>query len=183
VDVVESRPGGGIAVVVSTFDNPGRILLLDRAGRTEGEVRYMEKREGLLLDAVSVAAGPGGIFYLGFLFQDKIEKWDASGKRSWSKNLFGGKGVETSKIQGFAIPKETCILDVALDSRGRVYALGGHRAKNRARDVFVLDPAGTVTAGLILPETSHCLYFDDRDFLYVRADDGITLKKYRLIFE
>jgi hypothetical protein len=183
VEAVEPRPGGGIAVVVSTFETPGRILFYDRDGRPDGEMRYMEKREGFLLDTVNIALAPGGAVYLGFLFQDKVERWDLAAGRSWSRSPLGGKKVETTAVQGFALPNETCYLDVAVDSRGRVYALGGKRAKNRARDVFIMDPAGTVTATLTLPEPSHCLYFDGRDFLYVRADEGVTLKKYRLVFD
>ena len=183
VDALESRPGGGVAVVVSNFQDPGRIVLLDRRGEVEGEVRYMTKSEGPLLDSVNIAAGPGEVFTLGFLFQDKVEKWDAAGLMSWTANLFGGKAVETKMIGGFALPQDTCVLDVAVDGRGRTFALGGKRAKNRGRDVFVLNPEGKVEATFVLPEPSHCLYIDDRNFLYVRADDGITLKKYRMVFE
>jgi len=181
-EAVEARPGGGVAVVVGTFERPGRVLLLDRDGRTEGELRYLEKREGFLLDTVNIALAPGGVVYLGFLFQDKVERWNLAFGRSWSRNLFGGKKSGTTSVHGFSLPNETFVLDLDVDSRGRVYVLGGKSAKNRGRDVFVLDPSGALKATLTLPEPSHCLYIDGRDFLYVRADDGITLKKYRLVF-
>ncbi|MBM3295800.1 MAG: 6-bladed beta-propeller [Candidatus Aminicenantes bacterium] len=183
VEAVEARPGGGLAVVVSAFDAPGRVLFLDPDGRTAGELRYREKREGFLLDTVSLALAPGGAVYLGFLFQDRIERWDLSAGRSWSRSLFGGKASETTNVRGFALPKDTFILDIAVDSLGRVYALGGKQARNRARDVFVLDASGALTAVLTLPQPSHCLHFDSRDFLYVRAEEGTALKKFRLVFD
>ncbi|MEA3421137.1 MAG: hypothetical protein U9Q97_05610, partial [Acidobacteriota bacterium] len=49
------------------------------------------------------------------------------------------------------------------------------------RDVYVLDPEGKQKAVLTLPEGSHCIYIDGSDFLYSRAGDGITLKKYRIV--
>jgi hypothetical protein len=182
VDGVEARPGGGVAVVVSSYDSPGRILFFDPDGRPAGELRYMEKSEGFLLDKVTfIPASDGGI-YLGYLFQDKVERWTLSGDRSWSRHLFGGKKSEMTTVEGFSLPRDTFVLDIALDSRGRIYVLGGKQAKNRGRDVVILDSSGAQVGALTLPEPSHCLHFDDRDYLYVRADQGVTLKKYRLVF-
>lgn len=183
VDALESRPGGGIAVAVSDFQNPGRIVLLDGRGEPEGELRYMARSEGWLLDTVSVAAAPGDVLYLGFLFQDRIERWGANGLKSWSTSLFGGKPSETKLIAGFTLPRETFVLDLAVDGRGRTYALGGKKSPHRGRDVYVLSPDGKLETMFTLPEPSHCLYFDPRGFLYVRADDGVSLKKYRVVYK
>ena len=51
------------------------------------------------------------------------------------------------------------------------------------RDVFVLGPEGAVLGSFVLPEPSHSVYFDHRDFLYVSADGGVTMKKYRVTFK
>ncbi|MBM3311661.1 MAG: hypothetical protein FJY80_09150 [Candidatus Aminicenantes bacterium] len=181
-DGVEVWPDRGLAVVVNSYDSPGKILFFDPDGQPAAELRYMEKVEGLLLDKVTFVLAPDGGIYIGYLFQDKVERWTLSGGRSWSRNLFGGKKSETTTVQGFSLPRDTFVFDIALDSRGRVYVLGGKRAKNHGRDVAILDASGALVGALTLPEPSHCLHFDNRDFLYVRADQGVTLKKYRLVF-
>ena len=112
---------------------------------------------------------------------DRIEKFDESGKRLWSRNLLGIKKVKTEKISSYIVPTEIVYKDVALDPSGNAYVLGGKFAANRSRDVYVLNPDGELLSTLTLPDTSHCIYIDRKNFLYSRANDGITLKKYRIV--
>jgi len=172
-----------VAVASMSFQEPGRILVLNGEGKVLSEIAYADKNAGVLMDSISFVPDAEGMFYLAYLFQDRIEKWSPDGKRLWSRNLFGGKKAETKKISSFTVPGETCFKDIAMDGRGHVLVLGGRLAKAPGRTVFVLNTEGELLTTFTLPDTSHCLYFDRGRSLYVRANDGITLKKYRILYE
>jgi len=159
------------------------ILILDGAGRTTGRLVYMERSGGWLQDSVSFAGDGRGGFLIAFLFQDRVERWADAATRKWSRSYFGGRPVATERISGISLPSETCFKDVALDSRGLIYVLGGNRAKRSGRDILVLDGDGSLVQTLTLPEPSHCAYIDRKDRLYVRADEGVTIKRYEIRYE
>jgi len=172
-----------MAIAVMGIQGPGKIVVADGSGRVLTELAYQEKYTGPMMDSVSVALDGQGHFYLAYVFQDRIESWDRSGKRLWSKNLLGIKKVEMKKIADYLLPTEVCYKDVSLDDRGRLFVLAGKHAKNPSRDVYVLSPSGEWLSTLTLPDTTHCIYIDRQNFLYARANQGITLKKYRLNYE
>ncbi len=172
-----------IGVVVIGIQNPGSIMILDSGGRVQSELAYLEKQEGLLMDSVSLALDGQGLFYLAYLFQDRIEKWDHKGKRLWSMNLSGIGKVALKKIDSFVLPTEVFYKDISLDDRGHIFVLAGKQANNPSRDIYVLSPSGAMMSTLTLPETTHCIYIGPQNFLYVRANEGMTLKKYKLIYE
>ena len=78
------------------------------------------------------------------------------------------------------LPTKLVYKDIALDSSGNVFILGGSFSKNPSSDIYVLSPEGELLTTITLPETSHCIYIDSRNFLYSRANEGVTLKKFRL---
>jgi hypothetical protein len=172
-----------IVLAAMGFPEPGKVVVVDGRGRIQTELAYFEKDAGLMMDSVSAALDGQGHFYLAYLFQDKIEKWDERGQRLWSKNLLGIKKVERKKIENYLLPTEVCYKDVCLDEGGRLFVLAGKFAKNPSRDVYILSPSGEWLSTLTLPDTTHCIYIDRENFLYARANEGITLKKYRLIYE
>jgi hypothetical protein len=172
-----------VAVASMSFQEAGRILVLNGEGKVLSEIAYADKNAGVLMDSISFVPDAEGRFYLAYLFQDRIEKWSPDGKRLWSRNLLGGKKAEMKKISSFTVPGETCFKDIALDGGGHVFVLGGRLAKAPGRTVFVLNTEGELLTTFTLPDTSHCLYFDRGRSLYVRANDGITLKKYRILYE
>ena len=172
-----------VAVAAMSFQGPGRILVLNGEGKVLSEIAYLDKDAGVLMDSISFVPDAEGRFYLAYLFQDRIEKWSPDGKRLWSRDLLGGKKTETKKISTFTLPGETCFKDIALDGRGHVFVLGGRLAKAPSRTVFVLNTEGELLTTFTLPDTSHCLYLDRGQFLFARANDGITLKKYRILYD
>ena len=174
---------GRVAVAAMSFQAPGKILVLNDDGKVLSEIAYLDGSPGILMDSISFIPDAAGNFYLAFLFQDRIEKWSSDGKRLWSRSLLGGKKSGTKKISSFSLPGETCFKDIALDRRGHVLVLGGHLSKAPSRTVFVLNMEGDLLTTFDLPDTSHCLYVDRRNFLYARANDGVTLKKYRILYE
>lgn len=172
-----------IAAAVMGFQGPGKIVVLNAEGKVQAELAYQEKDEGMMMDSVCVALDGRGDIYIAYVFQDRIERWTAAGLRLWSKSLHGLKTIKKERLAGFFLPTETRFKDISLDRSGSIFVLGGKVAKNPSRDVYILNPSGELISTLTLPDTTHCIYIDRRDFLYVRANDGITLKKYRLAHE
>lgn len=175
---------GRLAVAVMGMASPGKVLMLDADGRVLSEFIPAEgPGKGILMDSMSFAQDKDGQFYVAYLFRDSVEKWTREGNRLWSKAFLGQKKIATTEVQSLVLPSETCFKDVALDAFGHVFVLGGKLSKHPSRDVYVLDKYGALLATFTLPEPSHCLHIDGRNYLYARANDGITLKKYKILYD
>jgi len=176
-----------VAVLTMRALGASSLQVLNAEGTLLSELSFADPKAGLLMDSASFTALPDGSFVIAYLFQDRVERWTAEGRRVWSRAVLGPKKVPTTKMDSplgsLTLPTETCFHDIAADSRGRLFVLGGRMAKNAARDVFVLDADGRLFTTFTLPDTSHCLVIDGKDQLYVRANEGITLKKYRMRYE
>ena len=133
-----------------------------------------------MLDIVNFDFDPQGNLYIAHNFQDRVEKFDSEGKKLWSKRLVKVRKLETTKIQSLELPAKVIYKDVALNSQGHLFVLGGSYSKNPSQDVYVLSPEGEILATIALPDTSHCIYIDSQDYLYSRANEGVTLKKFRM---
>ncbi len=169
-----------IAVSTLPTTEAGAIYIFDSKGKIQHEFPYSAKQMPLTMDSVSFEFDQQRNLYLAYVIQDKIEKFDAGGKKLWSKTLLGVKKVEKKKIASFILPTKLIYKDIALDRSGNLYILGGSYSKNPSRDVYLLNPEGTLLATLTLPDTSHCIYCDSEDYLNARANEGVTLKKFRL---
>ncbi len=174
---------GLVAVVVLSANGQSHLEFYDREGKIVRKVHFSERPSSLLLDMVSFDLDSQGNVYLAYNFVDKIVKFDDRGKKLWSKNLLGIKQVKSEKISSYLVPTEIVYKDVALDRSGNLYVLGGKFSANRSRDVYVLSPDGELLSTLTLPDTSHCIYIDGENFLYSRANEGVTLKKYRMVYK
>jgi hypothetical protein len=183
VSAMRALSGDRIAVHCLSVGEGGAILVLDGAGRILDRLDYMPRPEGFLQDSVSFLADGRSGFVIAYLFLDRVERWTAPTTLAWARSYFGGKPVVTEKAGEYDVPKETCFKDVARDSRGFLYVLAGNRAKHSGRDILVLDAGGALLQTLTLPEPSHCLYIDGKDRLYVRADDGIAVRRYEIRYE
>ena len=170
-----------VAVMVLSARSESRLHFYDQKGTLVKTVPFSERPSQMLMDMVSFDLDSLGNLYLAYNFADRIVKFDGSGKKVWSKPLLGIKQVKREKISSHVVPTEIVYKDVALDRYGNLYVLGGKFSKNRSRDVYVLSPDGDLVSTLTLPDTSHCIYIDSKNFLYSRANDGITLKKYRMV--
>lgn len=169
-----------IAVAPLMVNSPSQICFYNAAGKIERVLTLGQLSAGLIMDQFSFIFDNYKNVYVAYTFQDKIEKIDTQGARIWSTELLGIKKVKKEKISGYVLPTEIIYKDVDLDSRGNIYILGGSFSANPSRDVYVLNPEGIQIATLTLSDTSHCIYIDDKDFLYSRANAGVTLKKYRI---
>jgi outer membrane protein assembly factor BamB len=170
-----------VAIAALSARREAHLAFYDRKGKIVKRIPFSESPSPMLMDMVSFDIDRRGCLYLAYNFADRIEKFDESGKRVWTKNLLGIKQVKRKKIASHVVPIDIVYKDVALDKSGNLYVLGGKFSRNRSRDVYILNPDGEHRWTFTLPDTSHCIYIDGKDFLYARANDGITLKKYRMV--
>jgi sugar lactone lactonase YvrE len=169
-----------IAVVALVLNQSGCIHVYDYRGQMLKQFKYTEKQKSSMMDWVEIDFDSEGNLYVVYNFQDRIEKFDANGGRLWSRSYLDIKKVKTKKVGPWEVPDKIVFKDIVFDSDERLYVLGGGHSKNPSRDVYVLNRDGEILATFTLPESSHCLYIDLGNFLYTRANDGITLKKYRI---
>ena len=181
---LRALPDGKLAAAVVGMPSPAKLLVMDGQGRLLSEFPLSDSRDaGLLMDSAGFDLDAQGQFYIAYLFRDRVEKRTRDGRPVWGKSFLGRKTAATTSVQNLLLPKETCFKDVAVDAFGHVFVLGGKLSKNPSRDVYILNADGVLLTTLTLPEPSHCLYIDGRNFLYARADEGLTLKKYRILYD
>ncbi len=177
-----AAPGRLIVGGMNFPGSPAKWTEIDAQGRRLSETTYLQKVDLYLSDSLSMAIDRAGQIYVAFSHRDRIEKRDPGGQILWTRSLEGAGEPEVETIAGLRLAKTIFSYDLAVDNEGRVLVLAGGRAKHPARDVRVFDAKGEALPGFTLPEPSHCLYVDSKGFLYVRANAGVTLKKYRLAF-
>ena len=157
------------------------IWLADSQGRTTGEIAYGIDTDNPASDRACFAFS-GQDLVLAYNFKDRVERVDRQGRKAWSRSLFHLPDVPMKNFLGMKLPKQFVYKDVAVDSAGRIYILGGGLADPPSREVYVLTPDGELLTKIILPDTSHCLAIDSQDFLYSRANEGVTIKKFKVQF-
>jgi len=160
-----------------------RIIILNEEGDVIREIVYSKKILPFMMDLVSFDIDSHGHIYIAFNFIDRIMKLDEKGGEVWSRSLLKKRKVKKEKISSYLVPTELVYKDISLDGEGNLFVLGGHLSKNRSRDVYVLSSEGKYLTSFSLPEQSHCLHVDRENFLYSRANDGITLKKFKMRYE
>ena len=173
-----------LAAAVLGMPDPARLLVMDGQGKVLSEFPLADPRDkGLLLDSAGFAQDRQGQFYIAYLFRDRIEKRTGAGAPVWGRSYLGQKVPAMTAVQTIALPRDTCFKDVAVDAFGHVFVLGGKLARNPSRDVYVLGSDGALLTTFALPEPSHCLHIEARNYLYARANEGLTLKKYRILYD
>lgn len=171
-------------IVISTLSvgTTECIIAIDSEGNPINDIKYLNKEQDYWKNFRKFEIDKQGNLYVVYTFEDKIEKFNKNNKKLWTKSLLGKKKVkrEKSKFEPSGLPTEVMYKDIALDTLGNLFILGGHIFKHRSRDVYVLDQSGRDLTTFTLPESSHCIHIDNHNFLYSRAGMGTTLKKYSL---
>jgi hypothetical protein len=129
--------------------------------------------------------GKGGILAVD-AWSDRIVKLDRELRVQFIKHPLGiktPKPKDLGSIEGIgpiSVPAELVMKSVQFDSKNRAYILLGSLTQNPSRDVLIMDAEGEIIGNLTLPETSHMIHIDGRDFLYYRSAEGMTVKKVKI---
>jgi hypothetical protein len=174
-------PDGRYALADVSISEPGKIILFNNMGKFLREYRYSPKKGPMMMDWVSFEMDSRENLFLAYSFQDKIEGFDSNGRKLWSKSLIGLKSVKSQKVGPWKVPQSMVFKDIELDSHGRLYVLGGGYSEKPSQTVYVLNREGDHLSTFYLPESSHCIYIDRWGYLYSRAFEGVSLKKFRIV--
>jgi hypothetical protein len=163
--------------LASGHGGESRLITMNARGEIIQEISCARGETSLMMNNANFDVDKNGCFYLAYNFQDRIEKIDKNGKVLWSRSLLGGKKVEPENKFGLKLPAYFIYKGIALNQKGDIFVLGGSLSIHKSRDIYVLDGDGNMTATMTLPDATHCIYLDQKGYLYTRADEGLTIKK------
>lgn len=176
-----------IAISTFSFEKSSYILIFDRKGNIKRKIEYfkLDDIKKSMLGMVKFETDERENFYIVYSFQDKVEKLDKDGKKLWSLSLFNNKKVKMKKFERsfFELAQEVVYKDIEIDKEGNIFVLCGSFSKNNSRDVYVIDQNGKYLTTFTLPDTSHRIHIDHESNIFSRANMGVTLKKYKLIYK
>ncbi|HOH08810.1 MAG TPA: hypothetical protein PKY55_00085 [bacterium] len=153
---------------------------IDSTGKVLRSYSMASEGKGGLWDMFSFTQDFLGDWYICYRFKDRVARLTPTADVVWQLGLYPGKKSEKERILFLEIPKTIFYLDAAFDSHDHLFLLLGHLAKNPNRDILILDRSGHKVGQLTLDDTTHLLYIDSKDNLYVRAQKGTVLKKYKI---
>ncbi|MBS3819489.1 hypothetical protein KGY73_08315 [bacterium] len=164
------------------MSQPEQLILIDSQGKMNKQMKQTSEVEEYWENFLKFEIDVQGNLYVIYTFRDRIRKYNRTMNQIWAKSLFGHREVKrkklnSSKVAAPELPTQTAYKDIALDSQGHLFILGGHLCEHPGRDVYVLDQKGNHLTSFLLPESSHCLHIDHHDFLYSRGEEGTSIKK------
>jgi hypothetical protein len=156
------------------------ISFYNAQGQIKKKIMYATNKDPYMLNMVDFCIDNNQNIVIVYIWKDKVGKIDQAGKQIFMKSLLGIKKPKTKKSQFGEFPEDVIYKAIDIDQYGNLFILGGHLSKNPSRDIYVLNPEGEYICTFTLPESSHTIYIDNENFLYSRANEGVTLKKYSI---
>ncbi|RPI72399.1 MAG: hypothetical protein EHM45_22295 [Desulfobacteraceae bacterium] len=154
------------------------LLFLNDQGEFDNkyEKKPVERHQSYWEQYKSIAFDKNGSFVIASMYEDKIEKWNSLTQRAWSKQFLKGQQIvyfNKGPRKGFPNVKECfCYRDIAQDTKGNIYVLGGSQSKNPLRDIYVISQSGNLKFVFTLPDDTHFLFIDHNNKLYSRGPEG-----------
>jgi hypothetical protein len=156
------------------------ISFYDARGQIKKKIEYATNEDADMLNMIDFCIDKNKNIVFVYTWKDRVGKIDQAGKQIFTKSLLGIKKPKTKKSQFGEFPTDIIYKAVDIDQYGNIFILGGDLSKIPSRDVYVLNPDGKYICTFTLPESSHTIHIDNENFLYSRANEGVTLKKYSI---
>lgn len=157
------------------------IRFYDSAGKDDGKIVYeTSDASDFMMHSVSFTLDDQENIWMAYSWIDRIRKMNKQGNTLIDKRLLGIGKPKMKKTELGNIPTQVVFKSIEPDRKGHLFVLGGHLSKNSSRDIYVLSQDGRLLTTLTLPEPTHMIHIDNRNYLYSRADEGISIKKYAL---
>jgi hypothetical protein len=182
------------------FD-PAGYLWIGTLPNSRGETLFQCDIHGTVLKGVSLAfpadngfdcvftmaVGRGGEITIAYMTHNTVEVWDTSGRflREFHVPGIRARAVQTriaysGAPAGVEVPEDNVFLRVAVDPEGNTYLLADQYTEHPARDVYVIDRHGRMTARLLLPERSHAVFLSGGHTLYSIEGSRMFVRVYNL---
>lgn len=161
------------------------LYIFDSRATEKEKIIYATSKSLTMMNMVIFRIDARKNFVIAYSWRDKVERFDRNGNLLWTTSLLTGRMAQTRKTKATKLttdeyPLETIYKAIALDAYGNIFVLGGDLSDNRSRDIYVLNEKGEHLLTITLPEASHTIHIDSKNYLYSRSEDGKVLRKYAL---
>ncbi|MGB9864192.1 MAG: 6-bladed beta-propeller [Candidatus Saccharicenans sp.] len=180
------QQGRIVAALLNSPAEPAALIEYDLDGREKSKIQFETKEHSpaetqlkeFYLKAICFKIDKNGNIIIAYEFVDKIIKIDPTGHVIFKKSFFDSK---TAPFKN-SLPQDHVYVDVETDKFNNIFILCGKYSSHPKQDIIVLTEKGDYLTTLTLPEPTHMIYIDHNNFLYARADEGMTIKKYKLTY-
>lgn len=171
---------GALYTACYTTNERERVVVYNRhRKRTRNVTLRRNILKNPLLDMIQICVDRGDNLILAYVFVNKIEVYDKNGT---FMRTFSVPGLPDEAELKEDVPTDDVLKDVTVDGKGNILVLrGGYSEREEGRRIYVFDTQGAFLYDIFLPERSRFIQVDSEGYLYVTANDGITVKKYKVI--
>src|SRR4030042_5035546 len=127
-------------ILISWFDplQKASLVLVDNLGKVMSHILLEEISGHSIMNAASFVVTRNSEIIIAYKYQDCICKINTNGGILWKKSLLKDIKTETKSILGFTLPEKIVYSDVAIDTTGNVFVLGGGYFADGKRQEYVL---------------------------------------------